>query len=124
MVFYESPRRIQNTLSDLLEILGDRDAVVTRELTKVFEEVIRGTIKGILNEVQTRQLRGEITLLVSGKSALQNENNLPISQLIRNYQEINDLSMRDLAFFIAQEENLSRREVYQELLKLRKKNTP
>ena len=124
MVFYESPRRIQNTLSDLLEILGDRDAVVTRELTKVFEEVIRGTIKGMIHEVQTRQLRGEITLLVSGKSALQNENNLPISQLIRNYQEINDLSMRDLASFIAQEENLSRREVYQEILKLRKKNTP
>jgi len=68
LIFYESPHRISETLRDLLEILGDREIVLTRELTKVYEEIIRGKAGDILNQVGDRTLKGEITLVVSGKT--------------------------------------------------------
>jgi 16S rRNA (cytidine1402-2'-O)-methyltransferase len=68
LVFYESPHRISETLRDILEILGDREIVLTRELTKVYEEIIRGKVREILNQVGDRTLKGEITLVMSGKT--------------------------------------------------------
>ena len=68
IIFYESPHRISETLSDILEILGDREIVLTRELTKVYEEIIRGKVSEILNQVGDRTLKGEITLVISGKT--------------------------------------------------------
>ena len=68
LVFYESPHRISETLRDILEILGDREIVLTRELTKVYEEIIRGKVSEILNQVGDRTLKGEITLVISGKT--------------------------------------------------------
>ncbi len=68
IIFYESPHRISGTLRDILEILGDRETVLTRELTKVYEEIIRGKVSEILNQVGDRTLKGEITLVISGKT--------------------------------------------------------
>jgi 16S rRNA (cytidine1402-2'-O)-methyltransferase len=68
LIFYESPHRISEALRDLLEILGDREIVLTRELTKVYEEIIRGKVSEILNQVGDRRLKGEITLVLSGKT--------------------------------------------------------
>jgi 16S rRNA (cytidine1402-2'-O)-methyltransferase len=68
LILYESPHRILETLSDILEILGDREIVLTRELTKVYEEIIRGKVSEILNQVGDRTLKGEITLVISGKT--------------------------------------------------------
>ncbi len=68
IIFYESPHRISGTLRDILEILGDREIVLTRELTKVYEEIIRGKVSEILNQVGDRTLKGEITLVISGKT--------------------------------------------------------
>lgn len=68
LIFYESPHRISETLRDILEILGDREIVLTRELTKVYEEIIRGKAHEILNQIGDRTLKGEITLVISGKT--------------------------------------------------------
>jgi 16S rRNA (cytidine1402-2'-O)-methyltransferase len=68
LIFYESPHRISEALRDILEILGDREIVLTRELTKVYEEIIRGKVSEILNQVGDRRLKGEITLVISGKT--------------------------------------------------------
>jgi len=68
LIFYESPHRISETLNDILEILGDREIVLTRELTKVYEEIIRGKVSEILKQVGERTLKGEITLVISGKT--------------------------------------------------------
>jgi len=68
IIFYESPHRISETLRDILEILGDREIVLTRELTKVYEEIIRGKVSDILNQVGDRTPKGEITLVISGKT--------------------------------------------------------
>ncbi len=71
LVFYESPHRLSETLDDILEILGDREMVLTRELTKVYEEIIRGKVSEIRNQIGKRELKGEITLVISGKTRLQ-----------------------------------------------------
>jgi 16S rRNA (cytidine1402-2'-O)-methyltransferase len=68
LIFYESPHRISETLRDILEILGDREIGLTRELTKVYEEIMRGKVSEILNQVGDRTLKGEITLVISGKT--------------------------------------------------------
>jgi 16S rRNA (cytidine1402-2'-O)-methyltransferase len=67
LVFYESPHRIGETLQDILDILGDRQMALGRELTKVHEEVLRGRVSDLLNELAKRKLKGEMTLVISGK---------------------------------------------------------
>ena len=68
LIFYESPHRITETLKDILDILGDREIVLTRELTKIYEEVLRGKVSEIQNQLAERKLKGEITLVISGKT--------------------------------------------------------
>ena len=66
LVFYEAPHRLKESLEDMRKILGDRDAVLGRELTKVHEEFIRGPLGELVVEIGGREIRGEIVLLVSG----------------------------------------------------------
>jgi len=68
LIVYESPHRISETLQDILEILGDREMALTRELTKVYEEVLRGKVSDVLQQIGEKTLKGEITLVVSGRS--------------------------------------------------------
>lgn len=70
LIFYESPHRVLETLQDILDILGDREMVLTRELTKVYEEIIRGNVSEVRNQIGQRLLKGEITLVISGKTRL------------------------------------------------------
>lgn len=71
LIFYEAPHRIIDTLNDMLEVLGDRYIVISRELTKKFEEIIRGNISEILKD--TSLLKGEMVVLVSGFSEEKSE---------------------------------------------------
>jgi 16S rRNA (cytidine1402-2'-O)-methyltransferase len=67
MVFLETPHRLVNSLQDLLEVLGDRQAAVARELTKLHEEIRRGPLSQAFAHFQTTPPRGEFTLVVAGK---------------------------------------------------------
>lgn len=67
VVLFESPRRIGETLAVILEEAGDRMAIVCREMTKMHEEVIRGPISEVLEEIAGGETRGEYTLIVDGK---------------------------------------------------------
>jgi len=66
LIFYESPMRVLETLADIREVLGDRRAALARELTKKFEEVLRGKISEIIGELGARVVKGEIVLVVEG----------------------------------------------------------
>lgn len=66
LIFFESPHRVSQTLAECLEVLGDRPMALARELTKVFEEVIRGRISDVLEGLPRKGLKGEITLLIEG----------------------------------------------------------
>lgn len=70
LVVYESPHRLVASLEDALEVLGDRPAAVARELTKLHEEVLRGTLSELLAELEARpSLKGEFVLVVGGTTA-------------------------------------------------------
>jgi 16S rRNA (cytidine1402-2'-O)-methyltransferase len=66
LVFYESPHRVQKTLADMLEVLGDRRACLAREISKKFEQYLRGTTEEILKRVAGAAVKGEIVLIVQG----------------------------------------------------------
>jgi len=63
LVFYESPHRIEKSLADCLDILGDRRAVIARELTKVHEQFIRGTLAELCETVRLSPIKGELVLV-------------------------------------------------------------
>ena len=67
IIIYESAIRIQKTIEDVVKIMGNRYIVISRELTKKFEEFIRGFAEDILFEIHSRKLKGEIVLLIAGK---------------------------------------------------------
>jgi len=67
LIFYESPHRILATLRDLIEVMGNRKAVLCRELTKIHEEKIYGELSLIFTTLEKRPIKGEITLLLEGK---------------------------------------------------------
>ena len=64
LVFYEAPHRIMEMLADSLEILGDREVVIAREVTKIHEEFLRGTTSSTLEYLKKRPAKGEITVLI------------------------------------------------------------
>ena len=64
IVIYENVSRLKKTIKQLLDIMGDRPAVICRELTKFHEETIRGTLSNLLNLLNDRKLKGECVLLI------------------------------------------------------------
>ncbi|MEA3493965.1 MAG: 16S rRNA (cytidine(1402)-2'-O)-methyltransferase [Candidatus Margulisiibacteriota bacterium] len=67
IIIYESPFRLVKTLVEVKEILGDREVAVCREMTKKFEEIIRGKAGDVLEKISDKKVRGEIVLVVSGQ---------------------------------------------------------
>ncbi|MBI5399260.1 16S rRNA (cytidine(1402)-2'-O)-methyltransferase [Candidatus Saganbacteria bacterium] len=68
IIIYESPFRVWKTLVDIQTIMGERSVAVCRELTKKFEEIIRGKVGEVITQLQKRTIKGEIVLVVSGFS--------------------------------------------------------
>lgn len=117
MVFFEAPHRLQATLQDMQEILGDdRLAVICRELTKTYEEVIRGNLAELANWAE-REVLGEITLVVAGcgdKPQLDITNPAHQAQIL-DLVVAHPLAQTDRKLAIAavaKELNLAKREVY------------
>ena len=75
IVLFESPHRIVKTLNELYQVMGDRAAVLARELTKIHEEVIRGTLGALATKAEEQKLKGEITLVISGAPKTRNRGN-------------------------------------------------
>ena len=69
MIFYESPHRIQETLFDMYEILGNREVSIAREITKLHEEYIRGILKELI-EIDSSTLKGEMVIVVEGNKEI------------------------------------------------------
>jgi 16S rRNA (cytidine1402-2'-O)-methyltransferase len=66
LVFYESPHRVHKSLGDMLDVLGDRPACLAREISKKFEEYIRGTLRSVIERIAGKNVKGEIVLVVGG----------------------------------------------------------
>lgn len=115
LIFYESPKRIHQSLTDLAQIFGEgRSAVVCRELTKKFEEVSRDSLGGLASAFEGRDVKGEIVLLVD-RAPEQVADADVVEQALD--QALTHMSMKDAAAAVAQAYGLARRDVYQLALK-------
>lgn len=113
IILYEAPHKLMTTLKDLKEILGDRQMVIARELTKMHEEFIRGTIEEILEKVQN--LKGEMVLIIEGNKKVNITNNFQSLNLEEHYKfyEEQGLQKKEIIKKIAKDRGLSKNEVYQ-----------
>ncbi|MDE0780358.1 MAG: 16S rRNA (cytidine(1402)-2'-O)-methyltransferase [Alphaproteobacteria bacterium] len=110
LVFYESSGRLPLSLADMLDVLGSRDAVVAREITKLHEEVIRGTLLNLAATYgEAGGPRGEIVVIV-GPPGAETMSDETVEQAIRD--ALTTMSVRDAASEIAQQTGRARREVY------------
>lgn len=114
LVFYEAPHRITDTLKDMEKVLGDRNIAVGRELTKKFEEIIRGSISDVLERFNKEKPRGELVIVVEGSSDEKRpkpHDNLSIEEHIILY--INEgISKKDAVKKVAKERGIAKRDVY------------
>ncbi|MCM2357442.1 MAG: 16S rRNA (cytidine(1402)-2'-O)-methyltransferase [Geobacteraceae bacterium] len=119
LIFYESPNRLVAALADMAEILGDRQAVVARELTKIYEEFVRGTLSQVAERFREGKVRGEVVLLVA-PAAEQGQPEAPaVSSLLRELLAAGDISLKDAVLRVALETGLPRGEVYDEALRVK-----
>lgn len=111
MVFYETPHRLQESLDDVREILGDRRMVLAREVTKLHEEFLRGRISEVIGEVSRREIRGEMTLVIEGCS---DSNAASEEALVDEIDNLKGEGMRikEIAEIIGEKYGYSKREIY------------
>lgn len=119
VVIYEAPNRLSRLLEQLAEVCGpDREAVVTRELTKVHEEVRSGTLAELSGYYREMALRGEITVLIASKPAEQDVVDEEIVRARARELLAQGESRRDVAARLAKELNVSRKETYRVVITL------
>ncbi len=111
LIFYESPHRLIDTLNDMLKILGNRNISISREITKKFEEIYRGTISDVINELDV--LKGEFVIVVEGNKDVNDFSNLSILDHVNLYIE-NGLDPKEAIKKVAHERKLNKNEVYRE----------
>jgi 16S rRNA (cytidine1402-2'-O)-methyltransferase len=120
LIFYESPRRIHTLLERLLAILGDRQACLAREITKLHETFIRGPLSHIIAALETgTPLKGECTLYVAGANAPDPPSPRILEALIQKRLSDSQVSTADLAKEISQQFPVSKKLVYDTILRLK-----
>lgn len=111
MIFYESVHRIKSTLSNMLDIFGDRNISISREISKIHEEIYRDKISNLINIVDS--LRGEFVLVVSGCEKVVNFDGLSIVDHVKIYVE-DGMSEKDAIKLVAKERNVAKSIIYKE----------
>lgn len=118
LVFFESPHRLGDTLADMHEIFGARDAVVGRELTKLYEEFKRGPLDTLAAHYAENEARGEIVVVVAGAREDENVEKVDLDAVLKD--ALQTMSLRDAADAAAKSTGSSRRDVYARALKISK----
>ena len=119
IIFYEAPHKMKSTLKTMLEILGDREIVLARELTKIHEEFIRGKISTILEQIV--EFKGEFVIILKGNDKskndieLENLNNKTLEEHYL-YYENKGLNKKEIIKKIAKDRALDKNTIYQYFL--------
>lgn len=119
MIFYESPNRIENTLALMEEHFGNRKVVIARELTKIYEQFIRGTIEEVYRYVKENPLKGECVIIVEGNERLRDDDedwweDLTMKAHV-NYYEEKGYNHKEALKLVAQDRGVTKREVYNDI---------
>ena len=117
LIFYEAPHKLKTTLSDMFEVLGDREIAIVRELTKIHEEVIRTTLSNAQSLYEEKSPRGEYVLIIEGAKEVQNEEEnswweeMSVIEHVDFYIE-KGMTSKEAIKKTAEDRNLQKREVY------------
>ncbi len=120
IVFYEAPHRLREMLADALQVLGNRPAVIAREVTKLHEEFARGSLSELADEFTRREPRGEITVLIGapvGNSLPQPAANVSLSDRVSEIMREQDTDQKAALKQAAREAGITKREAYQRVLR-------
>lgn len=119
IILYEAPHKLKGTLESILEVYGNRKIVLAREITKIHEEFIRGTVLEILNRLE--EIKGEFVVLIEGASVSLEEkkitdlNNLTLEEHF-DYYENQGLEKKEIVKKISKDRRLNKNEIYQYFL--------
>ena len=111
MIFYESVHRIKDTLSNMLEVFGDRNISINREISKIHEEICRGKISELIDLVD--EMKGEFVIIVEGNSDVVDYSSMSIIDHVKVYVD-DGLSEKDAIKLVAKERNVAKSIVYKE----------
>ncbi len=121
ILLYEAPHRLKETLKDMEAILGNRRIILARELTKKFEEFLRGTLAEAIEWSQTEEIRGEFCIVLEGNQEVEVEDSekaywhtLSIIEHVDYILQQNDVSSKEAIKEVAKERQLAKRDVYNE----------
>ncbi len=119
IILYESPHRLKDTLKEVSDAFGvERKAAMNRELTKRFEEIIRGNLGDLLNWSEEEQVRGEFCIIIEGTGVIDDQDDkwwmtLSVIEHVEHYMKEEDMSNKAAIKQVALDRDLPKREVYQ-----------
>jgi len=124
IALYEAPHRLLDTLEDALEILGNRPATIAREVTKVYEEFLRGHLENLVAEARKKAPRGEITLLIGppdgsaihAEAEMPSAKDVPLARRVDQIMHDREVDRKAALKQVARERGITRREAYKQLL--------
>ncbi|RQW78418.1 MAG: 16S rRNA (cytidine(1402)-2'-O)-methyltransferase [Geobacter sp.] len=119
LIFYESPNRLMGALADIKDVFGDREAVVARELTKIYEEFVRGRLSSVAEQFIGRKIKGEVVILVAPAAEQEVVEGTSVFDLLQQLLTSGELSLKDAVKRVALETGMPRSEVYDEALRLK-----
>ena len=112
-------RDLVSIIKEMKEFLGERQVLIAKEITKIHENIIKGTLDDILDKVRSIILKGEVTIVLSSETNKNKDQNVDLNK------EILDLSKKmktsDLAKYLSKKFKFSKKEIYQKILMLNKK---
>lgn len=120
LIFYEAPHRIRSVLTEIAAVLGDRQAVLCRELTKKYEQYMRGTLCQLQDELATQGTRGEFVILVAGAAPEESsaaDSNVDYASLVQELMN-QGVDQKEAIRTVARRCGVSKRSVYQAALTL------
>ena len=118
LVFYEAPHRLLDSLAEMLKIFGDRKIAVARELTKVHQEFLRGTLSELVTALADRDIKGEIVIMVHGASGEAQVSDEELHGTIRQLAA-NGMGVKEIAELLGERYGLAKKEVYKLALDLK-----
>jgi 16S rRNA (cytidine1402-2'-O)-methyltransferase len=111
LIFYEAPHRLRDALDDVHELLGNRETVLAREVSKVHEEFLRGTISEIIRTLASHDIRGEVTLIISGSTGESRMNEDLLKAEIRELKG-QGLRHKEIAEVLGEKFGYAKKEIY------------
>lgn len=111
LIFYEAPHRIKDTMQSIFNVFGNRDACLCREISKLYEEVIRGKVNDIINNLDN--IKGELVIVVEGNTDVDNFENMSILEHMNLYLE-DGMTEKEAMKKVAHDRKIPKSEVYKE----------